>query len=170
MRRIAYILVDKDENIFMDNVTFKSLKKTEKQIAYGIKNAFFVRETWKPKKIVLDGVPKNKNVSQEWREVYSLIFVMGFAICSVFLLMCLQPVVNNIEQSEETRRTSSLFILLSAIGLTYWLRDALKVIKSVFIQIKALYLWMQYRKENTSELEIYSFNDYSKLEKEKIKC
>ena len=44
MKRIAYILIDKEENIFWDDI-FKSLRKAEKQIDYGIKNKFFTSDT-----------------------------------------------------------------------------------------------------------------------------
>lgn len=168
MKRIAYILIDKDENIFMDNVVFKSLRKAEKQIGYSIKYKGFVSTEWKPKKVVIDGFSKNKNVNHDW-DFFRVFFISGVSSASVVsLLVYMQPLVKNLVMTEENNTIIFTLLVLSSLGLSLFLMSVFKFLKKTIIYMLAIYSWINYRREDTSDLEVYYFNDYSKLEKSKL--
>ncbi|MFK5005616.1 hypothetical protein ACI1UH_04580 [Lactococcus formosensis subsp. bovis] len=168
MRRLAYILIDKDENIFMDNVVFKSLRKAEKQIGYSIKYKGFVSTEWKPKKVVIDGFSKNKKFNHDWD--FLRVFFIGVVSSAsvVSLLVYMQPLVKNLVMTEENNTIIFTLLVLSSLGLSLFLMSVFKFLKKTIIYMLAIYSWINYRREDTSDLEVYYFNDYSKLEKSKL--
>ena len=168
MKRIAYILIDKDENVFMDNVVFKSLKKAEKEIGYSLKHKDFVSTIWKPKKVVIDGVSKNKNINHDWD--FLRVFFIGIASSAsvVSLLVYMQPLVKNLDMTVEINTIMFTLLWLSGLGLSLLLMSVFKFVKKLIIHMLEIYSWIKYRREDTSDLEVYYFNDYSKLEKSKL--
>jgi hypothetical protein len=167
MRRLAYIIIGKDGNIFMDNKVFKSLKKAEKQIDYSVKKQNFYDVTWEAKKVIIDGSSKNKKVNHDW-------YFLGFFCMSIllivlftFLIVFMQPLVKNLDITEEINTILFTLLYLSGIGLGCILMGISIYLKKLVICMLDTYYWIKYIREDTSNLEVYYFNNYSKLEKTK---
>lgn len=157
MKRIAYLLVNKDDEIFMENSTFNSLKNAERQIEYGVKTGFYSEEDWKPKKIILDGQPYSRNID-DLR--LSINVVTGFLI---FI-----GVLQWIESGQMDIVVITFYALIIMLMITLFYMFDFIVCMILFIE--NFCAWLRYKKQDVSDLEIFSLEERVLLFKEDIVC
>ena len=108
-----------------------------------------------------------KKTDLESRIIDLLKFLIFTIIFTALLLLFLRSIVNNIEMTREIDKKLCVLLFLSAIGSTYLFMKLLKLIKAMFDGFIIVYSWVKYKKEYTSDLEVYYYSNYSRLEKEK---
>lgn len=180
MKRIAYILVNKEGEIFgetyLENQIFSSEKKAQKQISYWnkhkVSNEQNEEEEWTIKKIVLESYSRLQQHNQFWRDrgpdttlLKVTYWFVSFAVCvGVYGYLTLNPLLG-MQADPKIQEILVFNTFLAGIAITWMLTEVLKILKRFVFFMWDLNSWIKYKKENTEDLETFHMLPYLLLTK-----
>ncbi|MFD2254413.1 hypothetical protein ACFSJM_08680 [Lactococcus formosensis subsp. bovis] len=182
MKRIVYILVNKEGEIFgetyLENQIFSSEKKAQKQISYWnkhkVSNEQNEEENWTIKRIVLNNYShmqqfQYKSIGELRVPHSTLLKVAANMVLYTFCLVVYGYVtLNPLLHTEIVPKVQSLLIFntyLAGLAITLVLISLLHLMKCFIFFSWDINSWFKYKKENTEGLEIFQMLPYLLLTK-----
>lgn len=180
MKRIAYILVNKEGEIFgesfLENQIFSSEKKAQKQISYWnkhkVSNEQEGEEDWTIKKIVLDNY-SHLQQHKSFREfggtdvpfLKLLVSTVLVAVClGIYGYITLRPLVGM--KADPAIQGALIFnTALASVTIALILESLIRLFKRFVFFAWDINSWFKYKKENTENLESFQMLPYILLTK-----
>lgn len=162
MKRIAYLLVNAEGEIYRETKTFPSLRNAEKEIEYGLRKGHYEEGDWTPKKIVLEGYSGFENsISQSWviDEIKIVIGVMTWFQLLVLIFRLIQG---------SGTALLEIAVSLTLIGLGVCLLYFVELLVFTIVFIRDVFAWLNYKKEDSSHLDRFSLVERELLFKEGV--
>jgi hypothetical protein len=180
MKRIAYILVNKEGEIhgetLLENQIFSSEKKVQKQISYWnkhkVSNEQNEEEEWTIKKIVLESYSRLQQHNQFWRDrgpdtafLKVTYWFVSFAVCvGVYGYLTLNPLLG-MQADPKIQEILVFNTFLASVTIALILVSLIRLLKRFIFFTWDLNSWIKYKKENTEDLETFQMLPYLLLTK-----
>ena len=155
MKRIVYLLVDKEGKIFPENEIFSTERKAQNQIDYGIKNKFYEEGVWQIQKVgVVDyssyKAHEENEVTGEFRFFFLIVF---WALWVTFFGLLFQ----SIDIKEQCEGILVLVIGLSSYSLSLFTEFLFKQMRRFMCFLVDIKHYLSYRKLDKEEVEKLSW-------------
>lgn len=180
MKRITYILVNNEGEIFgetyLENQIFSSEKKAQKQISYWnkhkVSNEQNGEEDWTIKRIVLNNYSHMQQHRSFWMyggadtsSIKMIVLIGLVAVCfGVYGYVTLEPLLG-MKAAPQIQDALIFNTALASVTIALILVSLIRLFKRFVFFALDINSWIKYKKENTEDLETFQMLPYLLLTK-----